>query len=371
MIVEGRAAAAPSLRRAVELFRTDQVSAEDWIQWGRSASTAAFALWDVDGWAELSTRQVARARASGALTSLVLSLNYHGFMTTACGALDAAASLVAEHDAVKEVTGVQMTAYGARLLAAYQGRPPVAVEPELIDRGDGYAMQIAAFATAITNNGLARYEAAFAAARQVAYELSFLAPFALSELIEAATRSDNPAAAKEALDRLREHVLDDSDWALGLMARCRALLGEGAEAERCYREAIERLGRTRLRPDLARAHLLYGEWLRREGRRRDAREHLQVAYEMITAMGLDAFLDRARRELLATGEKVRKRQAGISDQLTPQEEHIARLARDGRTNAEIGAELFVSARTVEWHLRKVFTKLGITSRRELRDAGRA
>jgi DNA-binding CsgD family transcriptional regulator len=353
------------------MFRTDRVSADDWIQWGRSASTAAFALWDVDGWAELSTRQVARARASGALTSLVLSLNYHGFMTTTCGDLEAATSVVAEHDAVKEVTGVQMAAYGARLLAAYRGRPAASIERELIDRGDGYAVQVAAFASAVLNNGLGRYADALAAAREVAYDLSFLAPFALSELVEAATRSNNPAAAEDAMQRLSAHTLESSDWAMGLTARSRALLGDGKEAEQSYDEAVERLGRTRLRPDLGRAHLLYGEWLRREGRRREAREHLQTAYDMFTAMGLDAFTDRARRELLATGEKVQKRRAGVPNELTPQEEHIARLARDGHTNAEIGAELFVSARTVEWHLRKVFSKLGLASRRELRDALRS
>jgi DNA-binding CsgD family transcriptional regulator len=246
-----------------------------------------------------------------------------------------------------------------------------AVENELIERGDGYAMQIACFAGAILKNSHGRYRNAYAAAREVAYGLSFLAPFALSELIEAAVRSDNLAAARDALESLSAHTLDSSDWAMGLTARCRALLSDGKEAERCYDEAVERLERTRLRPDLARVHLLYGEWLRREGRRLDAREHLQTAYDMLAAMGLDAFTDRARRELRATGEKVRKRQVGVANEHTPQEEHIARMASNGRTNAEIGAELFVSARTVEWHLRKVFTKLGIASRRELRDSLRA
>ncbi|WP_433379904.1 LuxR C-terminal-related transcriptional regulator [Actinoplanes sp. CA-142083] len=374
-IINGRAAAAPSLRQAVELFRSDRVTADDWLQWGRSATTAAFATWDADGWAELSARQVRLARTSGALTSLVLSLNYHGFMTTHCGDLEAAAAVVAEHDAVKEATGVRMAAYGARLLAAYQGRPieltpqMAEVEHEQVERGDGYALQIAALAAAVLDNGAGRYRTAFHAADEVAgAEDSFLAPFALTELIEAAARSDNMPAAKDALHRLSAYTLDTSDWAAGITARCQALLGAGEEAERCYDEAIARLSRTRLRPDLARTHLLYGEWLRREGRRLDARRQLQIAYGMITAMGLGAFTDRARRELRATGEKVRKKQITLDNELTPQEEHIARLARDGRTNAEIGAELFVSARTVEWHLRKVFTKLGVSSRRELRDA---
>jgi DNA-binding CsgD family transcriptional regulator len=160
----------------------------------------------------------------------------------------------------------------------------------------------------------------------------------------------------------------DADWGKGVEARSRALLGSGEDAERWYAEAVRRLGRTPLRPDLARAHLLYGEWLRREHRRIDARRQLRTAYELFTAIGADAFAERARREMLATGEKVRRRAVDTATELTAQEEHIARLARDGRTNPEIGAALFISARTVEWHLRKIFTKLGITSRKGLHDA---
>ncbi|MCU7730083.1 AAA family ATPase [Actinoplanes sp. KI2] len=374
-ILEDRAAAAPALRQAVELFREDRVSTDDWLQWGRSATTAAFALWDADGWAELSGRQVELARGSGALTSLVLSLNHHGFMTTHCGDLEAAAAVVAEHDAVKEATGIPMAAYGAHLLAAYQGRQAeltarmAALDTEAIDHGDGYALQIESLATAVLNNGLGRHQVAAAAAREVAAdELSFLTPFALAELVEAVARDGDPAEGRTALKRLSGYLVEGSDWAMGLAARCEALLSEGRDAEQRYREAIERLGRTRLRPDLTRAHLLLGEWLRRENRRSEAKKHLQTAYAMSTAMGLGAFAERARRELRATGEKVRRRRPGVADELTPQEEHIARMARDGRTNAEIGAELFVSARTVEWHLRKVFVKLGIASRRELRQA---
>jgi len=160
----------------------------------------------------------------------------------------------------------------------------------------------------------------------------------------------------------------DTHWALGIHARSRALLSEGKAAERLYREATDRLGRTRLRIDLARANLLYGEWLRREGRRVDAREHLRTAHEMLATIGMQAFAERARRELLATGERVRRRTVETRDELTPQEEQIARLARDGLSNAEIGAQLFLSPRTVEWHLRKVFSKLGVSSRKELRAA---
>ena len=199
-----------------------------------------------------------------------------------------------------------------------------------------------------------------------------VSPWALSELVEAATRSGKTQLAADALERLVART-DNSDggWGLGLEARARALLSEGEVAERHYREAIDRLGAAGLRPELARSHLLYGEWLRRENRRVDAREQLRIAHDMLATMGADGFAERARRELLATGEKVRKRRDDTRDELTPQEEHIARLARDGRTNPEIGAQLFISPRTVEWHLRKVFTKLGISSRKGLQDAFRA
>jgi DNA-binding CsgD family transcriptional regulator len=191
----------------------------------------------------------------------------------------------------------------------------------------------------------------------------------LPELIEAAVRTGRAELAREALDRLSAMTaIEGSDWAKGLEARSRALLSEGQDAEHHYAEAVERFGRSQLRPELARAHLLYGEWLRRELRRGDARRQLRAAYDLFAVIGAEAFAERARRELLATGQTVRKREVGTYTELTPQEEHIARLARDGHTNPEIAAELFISARTVEWHLRKVFTKLGITSRMGLHDA---
>jgi DNA-binding CsgD family transcriptional regulator len=192
--------------------------------------------------------------------------------------------------------------------------------------------------------------------------------WALPEVIEGAVRSRQPEVALEAMQFLPEHTLDDSDWAMGIEARCRALVTEGGEGERWYVEAIERLGRTPLRTELARAHLVYGEWLRRENRRVDARQQLGLAYDMFTEVQAEGFAERTRRELLATGEKVRKRDLTTQNELTPQEEHIARLARDGHSNADIGAELFLSVRTVEWHLRKVFMKLGIASRKDLKDA---
>jgi DNA-binding CsgD family transcriptional regulator len=220
---------------------------------------------------------------------------------------------------------------------------------------------------AILANGLGRYEEALAAARHASEDTFTLhiSMWALPELVEAAARSGNTEVAAGALERLAETTqAGGTDFGLGLEARCRALLSGGAAAGELHREAIDRLRRTRLGPEPARAHLLYGEWLRREGRRVDARG----AHDMFAAMGMEAFAGRARRELIATGEKVPKRGSETRDRLTPQEEQIARLARDGRTSPEIGAQLFLSARTVEWHLGKVFTKLGIGSRRELHAA---
>jgi DNA-binding CsgD family transcriptional regulator len=223
------------------------------------------------------------------------------------------------------------------------------------------------WAAAVLYNGLARYEAAASAARlATADPRNWWSMWVLPELVEAAVREGEAEPARDALERLAETTQPcGTDFALGIEARSRALLSDGAAADDLYREAIDRLSRTRLRPERGRAHLLYGEWLRHEGRRVDAREQLRTAYDMFVAIGMEAFAERAGRELLATGEKVRKRRLEARDQLTPQEEQIARLARDGLSNPEIGAQLFLSARTVEWHLGKVFTKFGIGSRREL------
>ena len=234
--------------------------------------------------------------------------------------------------------------------------------------GQGIAVTYAHWAAAILYNGLGRHADALVAAQQASQDTPalFMAMWALPELIEAAARTGDTQLAAGALARLAETTqAGETDFGLGIEARSRALVSTGEAAEGLYREAVDRLGRTQLRPEFARAHLLYGEWLRREGRRADAREQLRTAHEMLAAMGAEAFAERARRELLATGETVRKRTSQAPDTLTAQEASIARLARDGRTNPEIGAQLFLSARTVEWHLRKVFTKLGISSRREL------
>jgi DNA-binding CsgD family transcriptional regulator len=323
----------------------------------------------------VSTRYVELARGSGALAPLAGSLNVHRVVAVWRGDFQAATALGVEEEVVKQVTGIRRTSYGSLFLAAYQGSPEratpliTATSTEALARGEGLGRQIADRAAAILYIGLGRYRDALAAAGSAAE--GNLGPFtaqALPDLVEAAARTGAGELATTALRRLQEATaIDDSDWGAGLEARSRALLSQGEDAERSYAEAVERLGGTPMRPEFARAQLLFGEWLRREGRRVDAREQLRAAYDAFTEMGAEAFAERARHELLATGEKVRKRNVDTLTELTPQEDHIARLARDGHTNPEIAAELFLSARTVEWHLRKVFDKLGITSRKGLKE----
>ena len=263
------------------------------------------------------------------------------------------------------------------ILASLRGRQAEAAPliegtiAEATAGGQGIAVAYAHWAAAILANGLGHHADALAAAREASEDTStlYISMWALPELIEAAARTGDTGLAGDALTRLAEFTLAaGTDFGLGVEARSRALLSAGETAGNLYREAIERLGRTRLRPELARAHLLYGEWLRRENRRTEAREQLRTAHDMLAAMGAEAFAERARRELLATGESVRQRTAGPASTLTAQETHIARLAADGHTNPEIAAQLFLSVRTVEWHLRKVFAKLGISSRRQLQQA---
>jgi DNA-binding CsgD family transcriptional regulator len=376
VITDGRRKAEPILRQVVDTFLDDKVSDEEWLHWGILVQMAAMALWDFDSWVVLSRRQVEVARAAGALTPLSIALNGRGMVATQLGDLEAATLMAAEKDVVNEVTGIRLASTCDLLLAGYRGKPEVALPllsataEESADRGEGLAIQMANWATAVLHIGLGQYAEALAVAEPAAEETYQLSTqLVLPELVEAAVRTGQRDLAAEALRRLTTMtVIDGADWGKGLEARARALVTHGHEAEHCYTEAVTRLTRTRLRPDLARAHLLYGEWLRRENRRLDARHQLRTAYGLFTTMGADAFAERARTELLATGEKVRRREAGTRTDLTPQEEHIARLARDGRTNPEIGAALFISARTVEWHLRKVFAKLGITSRKGLHSA---
>jgi DNA-binding CsgD family transcriptional regulator len=377
LVTEGRAAAAPTLGRAAAAFADDTISAEAGLRWGWLATVAPIVRWDFDGWLAVLARGVQLARDAGALAVLPIALTSRSLCASMVGEFATATSLIAEADAIMEATETRFAPYGTLLLGALQGREAEVSElvaatiKDAAAEGQGIGVQGPKWMSAILYNGLGRYDEALAAAHE-ASEINpelYVSTWTLPELIEAATRTGQMARAAEALQRLAaETSVGDSDWGLGVQARSRALASEGEEAERCYQEAIERLGRTGLRPDLARAHLLYGEWLRRRQRRVDARAQLRTAYEQCTAIGMEAFGERARRELLATGETVRKRTAETRDDLTDQERQIAQLARDGLTNPEIGARLFVSPRTVEWHLRKVFGKLGIRSRRELHDA---
>jgi DNA-binding CsgD family transcriptional regulator len=377
VITEGFATGAPLLKRAVEAFRTEDIPAPQAVRWLWHATHAAHDLWDDESWDLLCTRHIQLARQVGALGILPIALSARIGLHLFAGELTLAASLVEELAAVTEATGSGLPPYGALALAAWQGREAKAseliraVRSELVPRGEGMGLTLVDHAAAVLYNGLGRYEEACEAARRGAehpHELAFSA-WSLVQLVEAAARSDQLALARDALERLAEMTgPSGTSWALGIEARSRALVSDREEAEGLYREAIDHLGRTRLPLELARAHLLYGEWLRRENRRVDARQQLRTAHESFLAMGTEAFGERARRELAATGETVRKRTVNTSLQLTAQEAQIARLAAEGRTNPEIGAELFISARTVEWHLRKVYPKLGITSRRELRRA---
>jgi len=371
---EGRSSAAPILEQAASSFAGEDITTEEVLRWGWLATAAAVMVWDYDTCDAVASRGALLARESGALAVLAVSVNVLAQAVGLRGDCASAASLVAEADNVREATGTQVAPYGALVLAGLEGRESEATA--LIDAtireatagGQGTAVQYAHWARAVLLNGLGRYEEAREAAQVASDDTPelFVSAWALSELIEAATRCEDTERADRALERLAEATAAArTDWGTGIETRARALLSEGDAAEGLYREAIERLGRTRLRPELARAHLLYGEWLRREQRRADARAQLRAAHEQFTAIGMEAFAERARGELQATGERVRKRTVATRDELTTQERQIARLARDGLSNPEIGARLFLSPRTVEWHLRKVFGKLGIRSRREL------
>ncbi|RMI28975.1 ATP-binding protein [Nocardia stercoris] len=376
MVTAGTAAAAPALREAVTYFLDAELPTDVFLRRGVLVANAALSLWDFEAWDAVSSRHVELARRAGALAPLANALNAHRVVALWRGDVEHARALGLEEQRVKEVTGTLRASYGDLFLLAYQGNATRA-EPvlataaaEATARGEGLGLQITHRATALLQLGLGRYDLAFDAAVRAAD--GNLGPFtaqALPDLVEAAVRSGAVAAAMTALDRLTTYTaVPDSDWAAGLLARARALTGPDDTAEHFYAESVDCLGRTRLRFELARSSLLFGEWLRRQRRRGDARTHLKRAFEEFVAMGADGFAERARHELLATGEKVRKRTADTRNDLTPQEHQIAQLARDGRTNQEIGSELYLSARTVEWHLRKVFDKLGITSRRGLRDA---
>jgi DNA-binding CsgD family transcriptional regulator/tetratricopeptide (TPR) repeat protein len=375
LVTEGRVAARPTLARAVSMFASSAgASVEEGVRWAWLAVSAAATLWDYDVWRTIHARQVSIARDAGALEALPIQIHGQVICDVCRGEFAAARSMVAEANAVGDATGARIAPYGAVLLAALEGRENEYLElsrpvvEEVRDIGQGVAVQWTSWGLAILYNGLGRYADALQPAQEASDETPelFISAWALAELVEAASRSGNAQLAAEAVERLADTTRPSgTDWALGVEARSRALVSEGATAKRLYREAIERLSRTQLRPELARAHLVYGEWLRREGRRVDAREQLRTAYDQLTSIGMEAFAERARRELVATGATARKRIDETRDELTSQEALIARLARDGLSNPEIGTRLFISPRTVKYHLRKVFIKLDITTRSEL------
>ena len=378
LITEGHAAGAPMLKRALNEFGGDHISRDEALRWSWLACHVARFMWSDESWQALTIRHLQLARDAGAHTALHVALNQRAGMHLHAGELAPAASLLEEAEAAAELTGSELAPYGALALAAWRGREAELSElmetrmKEAVTHGQGAGLAKIRWAGALHYNGLGRYDEALPTAQKAGEnrdELLF-STWALVELIEAAVRSGTPEPAADALQRLSETTrASGTDWALGIEARSRALLSESEGAELLYREAIERLSRTRIRAELARAHLLYGEWLRRERRRRDARAQLRIAHDMFTKMGIEAFAERAARELLATGETARKRTVATSGVLTAQEAQIARLARDGLSNPEIGNQLFISPRTVQYHLHKVFGKLQISSRTQLDRVG--
>ena len=373
---EGSAAAFAPLTEALHAYVRKQGQLVADVRWLWLAWPVANEVWDDEEGHQLASRAVTLARDQGMFVGLPIALLYRAGVHVYAGEFEQAEALIEEADAITEATGSTPLAFSALLVLAYRGRETPALERIEASRRDGDArndgrtVTLAEYAKAVLLNGLGRYPEAQAAARRAAeHDDLGLHGWCLTELVESAARAGDREEAVAAAERLKARAdTGGSDWALGLSARSRALVSEGDEAEALYREAIEKLARTRVVIHLARAQLVYGEWLRREHRRLDAREQLRTAHDMLAGIGAEAFAERARRELLATGETARQRTIGTRDELTAQEAQIARLAREGRTNPEIGAQLFISPRTVEWHLRHVFTKLDISSRKELRRA---
>jgi DNA-binding CsgD family transcriptional regulator len=371
---EGYVAGVRPLQRALEAFGPDGAGDDDeltrwfWLPW-----LVAGDLWDDANWDDLSARAVRLTRTSGSLITLPLALTYRAGVHIHAGEFATASALTEEAASIEEATGSAPAGYWKLMLAAWRGREADALEymswglENTTVRGEGRAIGGVGYATAVLYNGLGRYDEALSGARRGSeYDDLGIFGFSLVELVEAAARAGAYEEAAAACRLLEERTrAAGTDWALGVQARSRALLSEDEAAELLYREAIERLERTRITVHLARAHLVYGEWLRRENRRVDAREQLRLAHETFGDAGAEAFAERARRELLATGETARARSTETRDALTPQEAQIAQLARDGLSNPEIGAQLFISPRTVQYHLRKVFQKLEITSRNQL------
>ena len=379
---EGYGPAVGPLKRALEEAHTtaggggDEILRWLWLACPVAPEPIAPELWDEETWQSLADRAVACAREAGALGVLPVALSYRAGVHVHAGEFAAAATLIDEADAITAATGSAPMRYTALTLAAWRGdeaeasRLIASATKDAMARGEGRALGLIGYVTAVLHNGLGQYPEALAGAQRACEhdDLGFYG-WSLVEMVEAAARSDAVDTAAKALSDLEDRATAaGTEWALGILARSNALLSSGDAADASYLEAIERLGRTRIAVHLARAHLVYGEWLRRENRRLDAREHLAVADDMLRGMGAAAFAQRARRELLATGGTARERTDATRADLTPQEGQIARLAAEGHTNLEIGSELFISSRTVEYHLSKVFTKLGLSGRRELRAA---
>jgi DNA-binding CsgD family transcriptional regulator len=377
-LTQGYAAAAPLLTRALELslaldVTNDEADLWRWLAGGRAGAIVALELWDDESWHALAAVQAQFARDVGALVHLQYALNFLAMAHLFAGELTIAARLIDEDRLIAEVTGNPTVGYAAMALMAWRGRERAALE--LIEatcrvataRGLGRMVSFADYASSVLYNGLGRHDAARNPAWRAFQrdELGY-GPYVVPELAEAAARTGDVELVGAALRWLSERTrAAPTEWVLGIEARVRALLSEGDAAERHYLESIDQLGGTRVRVQLARAHLLYGEWLRRQRRRLDARAQLRTAHEMLDAMGVEAFAERARRELQATGETARKRTVETGEALTAQEAVIARLAREGLSNPEIGNRLFISARTVQSHLGKVFAKLAISSRSQL------
>jgi DNA-binding CsgD family transcriptional regulator len=376
LLTDRYAAAVPALIRALELSVAPDVADDErwfWLTGGRASTTVALELRDAESWQAIAACQEQFARDAGALVHLQWALNLLAWTHVLAGDLTTAALMIEEDRLIADANRNRPVGYAAMTLAAWRGqeRPASELIEATLREADGnigtWPVNFADYASSVLYNGLGRHDAARDAARR-AFERDQpgYGPFVIPELAEAASRTGDEALLKAALAWLSERTgVRPTDWGLGIEARVRALLSEGDAAERHYLESITHLSRTRIRAELARAHLLYGEWLRRERRRADAREQLRIAHDMLAAMGIEAFADRARRELAATGETARKRTVETTSELTAQETQIARLARDGMSNPEIGARLFISTRTVQYHLGKVFTKLAISSRSRL------
>jgi DNA-binding CsgD family transcriptional regulator len=366
LFTEGYAAGVPTLKRALDAY----LHADD-LRRIQPAARIACQLWDHEAWLTLATRWVQFARDAGALSVLPLALSHLAGATALSGDLAASAALIEEAGSITTATGSPPVSLAEIYLAGWRGqeREHARLAKEILEdaeaRGEGMAIAVVEYSTAVLHNGLGEHGTALAAAQRACANGEIIG-WAIPELVEAAARSGPPELARPVLQQLCDLAeYSGTEVALGLSAYSLALVAESGDAEDLFREALDRLSRTRTRTHLARAHLLYGEWLRAERRRLDASEQLRTAHEMFVSMGTEAFASRAARELLATGERAPKPRVESDARLTAQEAHIARLAHEGLSNPEIGARLFLSPRTVEYHLGKVFTKLGIGSRTEL------